>query len=127
MVYSHPKPARSPLICGPCRECCKGPRELIISEPGFLYHSYQRDGLTYLATHRNGDCVYLTLGGCGIYEWRPEACRQYDCRNYVTNPGMALRIRLQAARRMTMAAHPPSHPKPRPTKKKKKPHKKNKS
>jgi Fe-S-cluster containining protein len=45
--------------------------------------------------------VYLVAGGCGIYESRPEACRVYDCREYVTNKGMPLRIRLQAAKRLS--------------------------
>ncbi len=101
MVYSNPRPARSPLICGGCRECCKGPvRNLPITDPAFLYDTYERGGKTYLATRDNGDCVYLVEGGCGIYERRPSVCRSYDCRDYVTSPGMPLRIRLQAVRRL---------------------------
>lgn len=122
MVYSQPRPARSPLICGACRECCKGPRELELFEPSFMWHTEARGGKTFLATRDNGDCVYLCSGGCSIYETRPNACRDFDCRDYVTHPGMSRRIRLQAARRITMdtTVHNPCNPaKPKKRKKKK--------
>ena len=28
----------------------------------------------------NGDCIYLTEKGCGIWETRPQMCREMDCR-----------------------------------------------
>ena len=87
-----------------------------------MWQTYQRDGVTYLATRDNGDCVYLCSGGCSIYETRPNICRSYDCRDYVTHPGMPLRIRLQAVRRMPVGTSPrpnPCHPAPKRKKKKK--------
>ncbi len=85
------------LICGSCRECCKGPRELLITETG--YSSYEKDGMTYLATQKNGDCVYLFEGGCSIYEDRPQACQDFDCREYLDNPNLPERIRIEAVKR----------------------------
>lgn len=121
MVYSQPRPARPPLLCGSCRECCRGPRELEITEPAFLFETYGRDGKTYLATRENGDCVYLVKGGCSIYGWRPQACRDYDCRDFATHPGMPIRIRLQAVRRMPVRTANPCNPCRAKKRKKKKP------
>jgi len=117
MDYSQPRPARSPLLCGTCRECCLGPRELELHEPAFMYETYERDGVTYLANRENGDCVYLVAGGCSIYGRRPQACRDYDCRDYATHPGMPIRIRLQAVRRMPVSTANPCKPKHRKKKK----------
>lgn len=100
MVYSSTRPARSPLVCGACRECCRGPRQLELNEVSFMYATYQRDGRTFLATNDDGDCVYLDQSGCSIHANKPQICRDFDCRDYATNPGMAIRIRLQAVRRL---------------------------
>lgn len=76
-----------------------------------MWQTYQRDGGTFLATRANGDCVYLCAGGCSIYDTRPNICRSYDCRDYATHPGMPLRIRLAAVRRMPMQTiHTPANP-----------------
>lgn len=88
-----------------------------------MWQTYQRDGKTYLATRASGDCVYLCSGGCSIYATRPNVCRSYDCRDYVTHPGMPLRIRLQAVRRMPVTieqANPCNPSKPKKPRKKKK-------
>jgi hypothetical protein len=92
----------TPLVCGLCQECCKGPRELDITEPAWLYSTYTRGGKTYLATRKNGDCVYLDAGGCSIHAQRPQACRAFDCRDYLNDPRLPMRMRVAALRRNPM-------------------------
>lgn len=91
---------RRPLVCGFCRECCKGPRRLRIDEPAVRFKTFEEHGVTFLATAPNGDCYYLGPAGCSIYDERPEACRRFDCRDYLDNPMLALRLRLPAAQRL---------------------------
>lgn len=35
-----------------------------------------------LARKPNGDCVYLTDGGCSIWHHAPSLCRVFDCRTW---------------------------------------------
>lgn len=91
---------RLPIRCGTCSECCRGPRELDISEPAGFYQTYVRDGKVYLATDDKGDCVYLGRAGCTIYAQRPQACRAFDCRDYVDDPRLPARMRVQARLRL---------------------------
>jgi Fe-S-cluster containining protein len=92
--------ADTPLVCGLCRECCVGPRALEIDEPSWLYRTYQKNGATLLATGANGDCIYLEKNGCSIYECRPQACRDFDCRDYVEDARLPARMRVEALRRI---------------------------
>jgi Fe-S-cluster containining protein len=73
----------------------------VLTEVSFMYETYTRNGSTYLATRENGDCVYLCAGGCSIQATKPQVCRAFDCRDYATNPGMAIRIRMQAVKRLS--------------------------
>ena len=94
----------SPLICGLCRECCKGPRALEINERAGKYRTYQARGVVLLAQKPNGDCVYLRDTGCSIYDSRPKACRDFDCRDYVEDARLPHRIRVEALRRIETPA-----------------------
>jgi len=96
------KPAQPTLVCGLCRECCKGPRQLRIKppKPPWQYYTYKNDGHTYLGTQPNGDCIYLTPAGCMIYSVRPDECRAFDCRDHVDHPLIQPRIQIEALKRM---------------------------
>ena len=48
----------------------------------------------------NGDCVYLRAGTCTIYDHRPYACREFDCRELFL--GMDRRERKLAGKRDIM-------------------------
>lgn len=79
----NPPPGQPP--CNGCILCCQ--KDAIRLVPG-------RDDLTryqvepnpyfpgqYMLAHKaNGDCIYLTATGCGIYPDRPYMCRTADCR-----------------------------------------------
>ena len=94
-----------PLRCGLCRECCRGPRELELHEPSWAYRTYKKKGgAVFLATQPNGDCVYLCATGCSIYDSRPQACRDFDCRDHVEDSRLPGRMRVEAVRRMPIAA-----------------------
>ncbi len=84
---------RRPLVCGRCRECCKGFRVLDI-EDADMYEVFWKEGVSYLAQKENGDCIYLRDEGCSIYETRPQECRDFDCRDYKDDRRMLPRIRL---------------------------------
>ena len=91
--------------CGTCTECCKGPRKLSISADDARrmkhYRVFTQDGMKYyLARKENEDCVYLGETGCTIYEQRPDACRKYDCRDYVESGLLQNRILIQALKRL---------------------------
>ena len=90
--------------CGSCSECCKGPRRLSISEADATkyehYRIFNKDGMKhYLERKENEDCHYLGDSGCTIYEDRPDACRSYDCRDYIEFGGLQQRILIEAIKR----------------------------
>ncbi len=79
--------------CGDCVGCCTSayfihikptdknsikhiPKELMFPAPGLPKGNY------LLGYDRNGHCPMFKKGRCSIYEYRPETCRQYDCRVY---------------------------------------------
>jgi Fe-S-cluster containining protein len=54
---------------------------------GSYRHHLVKDAATgnpvfLLATEANGQCVYLGVSGCTIYERRPLLCRTFDCRKH---------------------------------------------
>jgi Fe-S-cluster containining protein len=52
------------------------PKELIFPAPGLPKGNY------LLGYDEAGHCPMFKKGRCSIYEYRPETCRQYDCRIY---------------------------------------------
>lgn len=52
--------------CGACMACCTA--YPILGIPG--YEGAKPAGVR---------CQHLTATGCGIYEFRPDVCRQYEC------------------------------------------------
>lgn len=78
--------------CNTCRACCQAgyfipvhpqewttlqvvPPHLLALAPGQAEH-----GTRLIGTTRRGDCALLRQRSCSIYEHRPQACRDYDCR-----------------------------------------------
>jgi Fe-S-cluster containining protein len=37
----------------------------------------------YMSKSSSGACVYLEPHGCSIYDKRPAACREFDCRSFL--------------------------------------------
>lgn len=83
------------LNCGTCTACCRNnPGIFLHPQDGDIPENYVwvsqynplRGELGMLVdTKENGDCIYLTDKGCGIYSERPAVCRSYDCRiNYLS-------------------------------------------
>lgn len=83
--------AESDVACGDCSACCTSaqfihigpdevetiehiPSELLVAAPGL------NDGTVVLGYNNRGHCPMLSGGRCSIYEYRPNACRVYDCR-----------------------------------------------
>lgn len=77
--------------CGGCVECCTSskfihirptdmlaikhiPKEIMFQAPGLPARHY------LLGYDEKGHCPMFNEGQCSIYEFRPETCRQYDCR-----------------------------------------------
>lgn len=77
--------------CGDCVGCCTSsyfihlkptdiksfkhiPEELMFPAPGLPEGNY------ILGYNEKGHCPMFDKGKCSIYEFRPETCRQYDCR-----------------------------------------------
>ena len=83
--------------CG-CTECCRGPDRTLILTPEDIWSGKYRTNGPALANKWNGDCVYLTDQGCGIYKDRPQACREFDCRTLVAVTAAPWRIREAGAR-----------------------------
>ena len=79
--------------CGECVGCCTSsyfihikptdtesinhiPKELMFPAPGLPKGHY------LLGYDEKGHCPMFRNGKCSIYTYRPETCRQYDCRVY---------------------------------------------
>jgi len=79
--------------CGECMGCCTSsyfihikptdtesinhiPKELMFPAPGLPKGHY------LLGYDDKGHCPMFKGGRCSIYTYRPETCRQYDCRVY---------------------------------------------
>lgn len=72
-----------PVACGSCTACCRSGMSVTLTEDEALRlpHIRKEDGKPRLA-HVGRDCSQIDqqTGQCAIYETRPIACRQYDCR-----------------------------------------------
>jgi Fe-S-cluster containining protein len=81
----------SNVPCGACRGCCRSsmfihikpdetqtiariPRALLFPAPGLP------KGHVLMGYSEEGNCPMLVDGECSIYEYRPQTCRDYDCR-----------------------------------------------
>jgi Fe-S-cluster containining protein len=73
------------LPCGYCRVCCQAKHLVVDLKDGDPVDSYKLDRRNerYLAKSSSGACVYLKEHGCAIYDKRPKACREFDCRDLV--------------------------------------------
>jgi hypothetical protein len=61
--------------CGSCTQCCQWGGEDLKPDPS-------------LQAKDNGDCQHLDrILGCTIWEQRPAACRDFDCRNILRAVG----------------------------------------
>lgn len=73
--------------CGDCRGCCVSSYHIPIRvqdraararvPPQWLVHA---SGRVMMGYRDNGLCPMLQEGNCSIYEYRPQSCRDYDCR-----------------------------------------------
>jgi len=90
--------------CGTCTACCEGPGRYLIlddKDDASQYETYTReDGKVCVAKKANDDCVYLGPNGCSIYERRPIVCREFDCRDWITHPKIAPKVKRAAIRIM---------------------------
>ena len=79
------------VSCGDCRACCtssyfihikpcefktlsKIPQKILFNAPGLA------KGNVLLGYDEKGHCPMLIDNECSIYEYRPQTCRDYDCR-----------------------------------------------
>lgn len=89
-----------PLECGSCTQCCRGPgRGELRVKPSPHYATRDNMGEHFLLNKPNGDCVHVTDQGCGVYENRPDVCKQYDCRATIGHPNVPGRIQTEAQKR----------------------------
>ena len=73
--------------CGPCQACCKVPCCIPDEEaPAYRIGKERAWGLPTLERKPNGDCIYLGVEGCEIYEVRPSTCREFSCEIVLTLP-----------------------------------------
>lgn len=70
--------------CGTCNACCRAGYEVDLrrGDDFTLAHHANADGIPILDHAADGACVYLVDGACSVYERRPQACREYDCRAF---------------------------------------------
>jgi hypothetical protein len=79
------------VLCGECKACCTSsyfihikpeeiqtleriPEELMFAAPGLP------EGNMLLGFDEKGHCPMFINNKCSIYDYRPQTCRQYDCR-----------------------------------------------
>jgi Fe-S-cluster containining protein len=92
--------------CGSCRGCCRSsmfihikpeetqtiqriPRQLLFPAPGLP------KGHVLMGYSDEGRCPMLVDNECSIYEYRPQTCRDYDCRVFAAT-GIAVDPQAQA-------------------------------
>jgi Fe-S-cluster containining protein len=96
----------SDVPCGACRGCCRSsmfihirpeetqtlqriPRALLFPAPGLP------KGHVLMGYSDKGHCPMLVDNQCSIYAYRPQTCREYDCRVFAAT-GVAIDERTQA-------------------------------
>ena len=81
----------SDVPCGPCTACCESGYFVHITPEDTDALSHVPEALLFKAPARppghyvmgfdeQGRCPMLQNGQCAIYEYRPQTCRDYDCR-----------------------------------------------
>lgn len=84
--------------CNGCTLCCQG--DAVRLEEEDMKMGYQTEphpyisGALMIAHKPNGECVYLSAGGCTIHDRAPSLCRIADCRS------IALRLNFEAAAKL---------------------------
>ncbi|HEX3587815.1 MAG TPA: YkgJ family cysteine cluster protein [Candidatus Angelobacter sp.] len=88
VLRGNPVPTAT-VPCAGCTECCYHSGVDVhptMEPPERLAHldlEWREDSQGWFLRKRaDGACVHLGPGGCTVYEYRPNACRQYDCRLY---------------------------------------------
>ena len=80
---SKPPYQGSSVPCGTCTACCTNVRVVLYPQLGDRPETYGLDETEtepVLTRRTDGSCLYLHDGTCLIYDRRPFACRQFDCR-----------------------------------------------
>lgn len=72
--------------CNGCTACCRGPgrkhlRVKRVEERNFA--TVAINGYRHLRQSIDGTCEHVTERGCAIYDRRPAACREFDCREHL--------------------------------------------
>ena len=84
---------RKVVPCEGCTACCRRERVILSPEHGDVIDDYlvtpNRKGIDgpveWMLGHQlNGDCIYLGNNGCTIHDRAPWACRQFDCRRWLS-------------------------------------------
>ncbi len=74
--------------CQGCTTCCAWHHEdeaqPVLEPEEMSIYKTRKDKPELLATKENGDCHYLGPHGCTIHDTRPISCRQFDCRELLT-------------------------------------------
>lgn len=74
------------MPCGTCRACCSCGYDVDLiptDDPRLERTDSPRAPFPVLPKNADGSCVYLSEAGCSVYNYRPAACREYDCRAFV--------------------------------------------
>jgi len=83
----------SNVPCGTCFDCCSKlspyltEEEFKLGKYVYTFLNVPGSELPAIAVPRSasGGCMYLVNDKCSIYNDRPKACRQFDCRNPETS------------------------------------------
>lgn len=83
----------SDVPCGTCADCCKKLSPYLtveeFSSGNYAYTFLAVDGadvpVIAIPKSVDGGCMYYVDHKCSIYNIRPKACRQFDCRNPETS------------------------------------------
>lgn len=87
---------RAPVPCAGCTTCCQNEALVLHPEDGddpsqyltqAIVHPFKGTVVLALQQKENGDCVYLGIGGCTIWDRAPLNCREFDCRLFVAKFG----------------------------------------
>lgn len=69
-------------FCKGCTACCRGDRIHLLAGDDPSRFETVPDGDRLALRQIDGECVYLTDGGCSIYENQPLMCRRFNCVEY---------------------------------------------
>jgi hypothetical protein len=69
--------------CQDCRGCCRNGFVIGLSRKEADRIPHTKIGkYAVLMPLDDGRCPFLKAGNCSIYDYRPQTCRDYDCRDY---------------------------------------------